>query len=217
MPFTPTRVEDSVEESLAVVLRTPPIPRLVPVGVFDAFGWCDSDVLEWRRPRDAWRSEVEMTPDNPPGMAFVLRERCDFLPRELARLHMGGIGLTEQWALAPYAIDDATDELYARRARPREQMWLAAVHLPALAWGLHDWAHFHNHGPFVERAWTELQCDATALVWLWINRDGIGLATGEWERARRMFVSASAARFHGESKVFDPRPLDADRLHALAV
>ena len=33
-----------------VRLATPPVLRVVPDGVFDAFGWCDSDALEWRAP-----------------------------------------------------------------------------------------------------------------------------------------------------------------------
>ena len=87
---------------------------------------------------------------------------AEFLPRELARLHAFGYGLEEEWALAPYAIDDATDLLFEKRTTPNGTLWLAADGLRALAWGLHDWAHFHNHGPFEERAWTELQCDASA-------------------------------------------------------
>jgi hypothetical protein len=216
MPEASGPIDDRVSESVALLLQTPPIARLVPDGVFDGFGWCESDVLEWGRPRVAWGADVEMTTDNPPGMAFVLRASCSFLPSELARLHVRGMGLSEQWALAPYAIDDATDELYARRVRPRDLLWLAAAHLPALAWGLHDWAHFHNHGPFVERAWTELQCDAAALVWLWINREAIGLGPLQWEGARLAFLRASAARFDEEGKPFEPAPLDASLLQRLA-
>jgi hypothetical protein len=206
----------SADASARVVLQVPPVACLAPAGVFDAFGWCASDTLEWLGPRGAVRTDVAMTADNPPGMAFVLRSACEFLPSELARLHVPGLGLEDEHALAPYAIDDATDELYARRVTPRTLMRLAALHLPALAWGLHDWAHFHNHGPFVERAWTELQCDASALVWLWLNREAIGLGARAWDEARATFVSASEARFHAEAKPFDASLLDADRIRDLA-
>jgi hypothetical protein len=192
------------DEGVATELWTPPVRRVVPDGVFDAYGWCESDTLAWRRPRaPAWQSRLPLTSDNPPGMAFVLRAPCEFLPKELARLHVRGVGLGEEWALAPYGIDDATDELYARRVRPRDLFWLAAEHNAALAWGLHDWAHFHNHGPFEERAWTELQCDATALAWMWMNREAIGLLEGDWETARRELSAGSAARFDEEGKPRD--------------
>jgi hypothetical protein len=214
MPSAPTKIERV--EGVVVDLRTPPIARVVPEGVFDAFGWCDSDLLEWRRPAQAWRQDLAISSDNPPNMAFVLRHACDFLPLELARLHVRGLGLDEEWALAPYGIDDATDELHARAVRPRDLLWLAAEHLPQLAWGLHDWAHFHNHGPFVERAWTELQCDATALAWLWINRGAIGLEVDAWERARGAFVGVSRQRFDAEGKGFDAGVLDRERIEELA-
>ncbi len=152
-------------------LATPPAACLAPPGVFDAFGWCDSDWLDWRRPSDIVAID-EATPldgSDPKRMVFVFHAPCAFLPRELARLHAFGLGLTDEEALAPWGIDDATDELYAHRVRPRDVMWLAADNLNALFWGLHDWAHFHSHGPFEQRAWTELQCDATALAWLWTS------------------------------------------------
>ena len=119
-------------------------------------------------------------------MVFVLHGRSDFLPRELARLHAFGLGLADEEALAPWGIDDATDGLYAHRVRPRDALWLAADNLNALFWGLHDWAHFHNHGPFEQRAWTELQCDASALAWLWKNR--------ERDRPRERGLGARARR-----------------------
>ncbi len=198
------------------ILQTPPVACIVPEGVFDAFGWCDSDTLEWRRPADTWDGDPCMTADNPPGMVFVLRRRCDWLPTELARLHAFGLGLSDEAALAPYAIDDATDELHARKVRPRDLLWLAAPSLRALAWGLHDWAHFHNHGPFERRAWTELQCDATALAWLWTNRHVVGLDVRDWETARRSFVALSASRFATEGLPFEPSLLEAVHLRGLA-
>lgn len=149
-------------------------------------------------------------------MVFVLHGRSDFLPRELARLHALGLGLEEEEALAPWGIDNATDELYAHRVRPRDALWLAADNLNALFWGLHDWAHFHDHGPFEQRAWTELQCDASALAWLWRNRDAIGLASDAWERVHDEAVQLSRQRFAGEGRNLDDRLLDVARLRELA-
>ena len=195
----------------AITLLTPPIARRVPDGVFDAFGWCESDVLAWRRP--AFDAAGELDPGNPARMVFVMHAPCPFLPRELARLHAFGLGLgDDDFCLAPYAIDDATDELWARRVRPRDVFWLAADNLNALVWGLHDWAHFHNHGPFVERAWTELQCDAAALVWLALNRDAIGVDRAAWGRVHAQIVALGARRFAEEGQSFDPAWLDADGL-----
>jgi hypothetical protein len=130
-------------------------------------------------------------------------------------LHAFGLGLTDEDALAPWAIDDATDELYAHRVRPGDALWLAADNLNALFWGLHDWAHFHSHGPFEQRAWTELQCDATALAWLWENRTLVPLAEAAWDRARRDVAVLGRARFAGERLALDEALLEAPRLQAL--
>jgi hypothetical protein len=202
-------------ESDVQVLVTPAPACVVPPGVFDAFGWCASDSLEWRRPaktRNDADDAVPLDSSNPPGMVFVLRMGCDFLPRELARLHAVGLGLGDEEALAPWGIDEATDALYARRVRPRDVLWLAADTLNALFWGLHDWAHFHSHGPFEQRAWTELQCDATALAWLWINREKVRLTPDAWERVRQQAAALSRARFEDEAIAFDEGPLEADRV-----
>ena len=200
-----------------VRLATPPPACLVPRGVFDAFGWCASDWLDWRRPADigAWDDATPLDGTDPRRMVFVFHSPCEFLPRELARLHAFGLGLTDEEALAPWGIDDATDELHARRVRPRDVMWLAADNLNALFWGLHDWAHFHSHGAFEQRAWTELQCDATALAWLWMNREAVGLASDVWERCRTQAVTLSAGRFAGEGLAMDEGMLAAERLQRL--
>ncbi len=194
-------------QSTALWLRVPPLSRLVPDGVFDAFGWCESTLVEWRRPVAGFDASTRLTAANPPRMVFVLRGPCDWLPRELARLHVPGLGLDDEWALAPYAIDDATDELHARRVPPGSLLWLAAESYNALFWGLHDWCHFHNHGPFDEVAWTELQCDAAALSWLWQNRRAIGLGEEAWERTAAEALALARARFDAEGIAFDPAEL----------
>jgi hypothetical protein len=200
-------------------LATPPIPRVVPAGLFDAFGWCASERLEWRRPREAQTLDLRtpVTAANPPGMVFVLRhpDAAAFLPRELARLHVPGLAGEDEWALAPWAIDDATDLLYENRAEPALHLGLATASLAGLFWGLHDWAHFHNHGPFEERAWTELQCDVTALAWLWKNRVAIGVGDEDWARVRGEVLGVGRERFAGEEREMEESLLDADRVKAL--
>jgi len=203
-----------------VLLTTPPAACIVPPGVFDAFGWCPSDELEWRRPPTCWDDAARIDGSNPARMVFVFhaRERDGqgtFLPRELARLHAIGLGLRDEEALAPWAIDDASDGLYERRMRPREVLWLAADNLNALFWGLHDWAHFHNHGPFVHVAWTELQCDASALAWLWANRERVPLDEAAWERVRRDVEALCQTRFSTEKVPWVEGTLAAERVQRL--
>lgn len=179
-----------------VILTVPPMPRIVRDGVFDAWSWCESDVLEWRTPRDrALDIGSPIDAKNPAGLVFVMHAECMFLPRELARLHAFGYGLEDEWALAPYAIDDATDLFYENRVRPRDVLWLAAPTLDALVWGLHDWAHFHNHGPFDDPPATELQCDLVALAWLRLNAARIGLESGVVDRVARELARLSGSRF----------------------
>jgi hypothetical protein len=189
----------------------------VPEGVFDAFGWCASDVLEWRAPAGTWDASTPVDGADPARMVFVLLARmAPFLPRELAAVHAFGLGLVDEEALAPWAIDDATDGLWAHRLRPGDALWLAADNLNALFWGLHDWAHFHNHGPFEQRAWTELQCDSAALVWLWANRKVIPLGDDAWEGVRRDVVALVRKRFEGEGRALEDALLAASALQALA-
>jgi hypothetical protein len=196
-------------------LRTPPLPCVAPPRVFDAFGWCESEELEWRRPTARWDAAARI--DSPAARTvFVMRRPCELLPSELARLHASGLGLETEEALAPWAIDDATDQLYAHRLRPGDFFWLAADDLNALFWGLHDWAHFHNHGPFEARAWTELQCDVCALAWLWINRNAVDLTGPVWERTRHDAAALSRARFAAEGLALESRLLSADSVRALA-
>ena len=211
------REEEATKLRRTVTLRTPPVPRIVPDGVFDAFGWCASDELEWALPGGGSLDvETRVTAANPPGMVFVLRgDGAPFLPRELARLHVPGMGLKEEWALAPWGIDDATDLLHENRARPRDHLWLATGSLAGLYWGLHDWAHFHNHGPFEQRGWTELQCDAAALAWAWGNRETIGLTDAVWERVRTEVAEVGRGRFASEGVRFEEGWLAPERLRGL--
>ncbi len=202
-------------------LATPAPACLAPEGVFDAFGWCPSDELTWRRPMDRWDVTTPIDGSDPARMVFVLHPDASLdvagsLPRELARLHAFGLGLGDEEALAPWAIDEATDLLYARRARPRDVFWLAADNLNALFWGLHDWVHFHDHGPFVDRAWTEVQCDATALAWLWVNRADLSIDPPLWERTRQAAEALSRDRFAAEGLAFDANLLAPERVRSLA-
>lgn len=198
-----------------LTLRTPPLPLLVPPMVFDGFAWTASDELEVRLD-DRFDLERPTLGNNPEGMAFVFVRECQFLPRELARLHVGDLASDSEWALAPYAIDDATDGLFERRVSPRGLFTLATRSLDALVWGLHDWCHFHNHGPFDEPAWTEVQCDASALVWLWQNREALALDEARWEERREQLIELAARRFADEGLLFDRALYAPERLLALA-
>lgn len=187
-------------------LAVPPLPCVVPAGVFDAWGWCASDELEWRAPGPVLDAGARIEGQNPPGLVFVLRDEGAFLPSELARLHAPGYGLEDERALAPWAIDDATDLLFERRVPPREALWLGASTLDALVWGLHDWVHFHNHGPFDEPAMTELQCDLVALAWLRGNAQAIGVGAEALAGVARDLAALSRRRFSDEGR----RPPTAD-------
>lgn len=188
--------------------------------VFDAWAWCESDVLEWRRPAASGQLDktVAIDSQNPAELVFVFKEGADstFLPRELARFHAKGYGLEEEWALAPYAIDDATDLLYERHVRPRDLFWVAASSLRALVWGLHDWAHFHNHGPFDEPALTELACDLVAISWLRENREAVGVDDADLERVALALAGLSRSRFLAEEKTAPTADLDGLFVSAVA-
>ncbi len=194
-------------------------------GVFDGFGHAPLSTLTWGRPDErahqpgfvAFDGTTPIDGGNPARMVFVMHAECTFLPRELASLHALGMGLRDEWALAPYGIDDATDAFFERRLVPKDFLWLAADNLNALVWGLHDWAHFHNHGPFEERAMTELQCDVSALVWLLMNRDAIGLAGDALDRVIAQMKTISKARFESEGKPFTAPYFDRRELEKLCV
>ena len=180
------------------LLETPPLPLLVPAGVFDAFRWQPSSLLEWRTPEPTI-ALGELDPELPLGFAFVLRQPWAAIPTELARLHVGrAYGLGDELCLAPYGIDDATDQLFAHRRPAHDVFWLAADNLNALFWALHDWSHFHNHGPFDDRTATELQCDAAALAWLWKNRGCLPLPEVDWLRLHAAVVALHERRLRDE-------------------
>lgn len=204
-----THPRTSIEPPNLRVLHVAPLPCVVENGVFDAWSWCASDTLDWRTPIETLSIGSRIEGKNPAGLVFVMREDETFLPRELARLHAFGYGLEDEMALAPWAIDDATDLLYEHRKRPRDVFWLAASTLDALVWGLHDWAHFHHHGPFEKPAMTELQCDLIALAWLRANANVIGVDEDQKILVARDLAALSRRRFEEEGVTPPTNDLDA--------
>jgi hypothetical protein len=198
-------------------LATPPVPLLVPESTFDAFAWSKSDWLDCDLVHSGLGSAgAAVTHDNPPGLLFLsLGPQTAFLPQELAALHAPGLGLGDQMALAPYAIDDATDGLYEQRLRPRDAFSMLAQDRASLFWGLHDWAHFHNHGPFEDRAHTELQCDLSALAWLAHNQVALALSDQDLEAFAREATSLSQERFASQGLAFAPELLSLPHVRTL--
>lgn len=174
----------------------PPIGCEVEAEVFDAYQWCRSDALMVRTPEVLTRMPL-FSPDNPGDMGFVVRGPALFLPNEVAVLHFPDLCAEGEQLLAPYAIDDATDELYAHRLTPQTCMQLVSRSVRGLFWGLHDWAHFHNHGPFERISETELQCDLAALYWMKQNRALWNATDAELEDLRRAVIHHARERFGG--------------------
>jgi hypothetical protein len=170
--------EAEPRENLELIV--PPFPLQVRAEVFDGFGWCSSTTLRLslpaRRHELQWKALDRINFDNPAGMYFVRTHgaRCE-LPEEDASGHSAHWALAGRRILAPWAIDDATDALYAQRIVPRLELELWANDVAGVYWGLHDWVHFHNHGAFDDRPATELQCDLTALDWIHRNRQLLSL------------------------------------------
>lgn len=155
--------------------------------------------------RSGFDRQSPVTADNPPRMVFVVADACPVsLPTELGTLHMPGLPADSR-VLAPWAIDEATDGLFAARCVPEEVFSLATDSLRGLFWGLHDWAHFHSHGPFERVAETELQCDVAALVWLWDNRALIDLTRDELLRLAGDVAGLWRARFSAENRPAETR------------
>lgn len=158
-----------------------------------------------RMPTDGFSTDASrrLTSDNPPGMAFVFVSPCDFLPSELASVHVPKLSRPKERILAPYAIDDATDDLHALKVTPFDVMCLATDSIAGVFWGLHDWAHFHNHGPFeVEhRPWNELQCDLAALAWLARNRKALSLSDAQLDELIVDWEGIARSRFEENGQV----------------
>lgn len=200
-------MSEGSEHRLLRELVTPALKLFVPThveGVFDAFGWMESDTVLWGVPLVDGKPRFDTTTSidraDPKRLLFVMREECIYLPRELAQLHLFDMGFTaDDWALSPCAIDEATDELYAHKKRARELLWIAADNIAAVFWGLHDWAHFHNHGAFELRAWTEHHCDQSALTWISMNRDLLGVTESDLTRLRAEVALNSESRFREEA------------------
>lgn len=186
-------------QAMRLTLSVPPTPNMVPEGVFDAHGWCASKALHVHLPDAGLSSGADITENNPSGFAFVFHGPTHGLPAEPGELHVPGLLTPGDMILAPYAIDDATDGLYAKRLAPSEVLSLAVTRFDALYWALHDWCHFHNHGPFEQRAWTELQCDITALQWLRQNARGIALQEEQYAHIARQVGALCTKRFEAEN------------------
>ena len=71
-------------------------------------------------PSEGLALHAQVSADNPPGFAFVFLGDEAGLPAENGELHLPGFLNAGTRVLAPYAIDDATDGLYALRRRPRD-------------------------------------------------------------------------------------------------
>jgi hypothetical protein len=177
-------------------LATPPLRLLVDPPVFDDFRWCPPTTLTVRLPEGALPPGPVPTSRNPPGLAFVFLAQTEALalPRELAHLHVGRLSTEEEWCLAPWGIDAATDGLWEQRAIPNRHFALAAETLEALFWGLHDWVHFHHHGPFDRVAETEVQCDFGALAWIAWNRAILPIDDAAFEPLAKAVARLAAAR-----------------------
>jgi hypothetical protein len=182
-------------------LDVPATPCWVPLDVFDAYGWCASDTLTLTAPAPVLR-HLPVSAENPGEMLFVIETPPPFvLPREAAAGHAPRWFDAATHILAPYAIDDATDGFFEHRVAPRAHLSLWTDSVRGVFWGLHDWCHFHNHGPFEQRALTELQCDATALYWLARNADHLGLDATAWRTLCNQVIDLTLARVDEDEAV----------------
>jgi hypothetical protein len=182
-------------------LQLTPPACVVPEGVFDAFGWCSTGELRLRTPAAGLALGAELTDENPAEMVFVFHGPPGAwldLPRELATLHAPALTEPAECILAPYAIDDATDAFYTHRCAPNTQLLLATTTLRGVFWGLHDWCHFHNHGPFEARAWTELQCDVAALTWMFACQEALECSSDALRRIAVRAEKLAETRFQAE-------------------
>lgn len=179
------------------------IQRLVDAVVLPDYEWAIPRRLDVAVPATFDR-DGRVTADNPPRMLFVLDAACTLdLPSEAGCLHMRELG-AEARVLAPWGIDAATDLLFETRTPPEELMTLATDSLRGLFWGLHDWAHFHSHGPFERIAETELQCDVAALIWLWEAREPFGIDVTRYGLVVDDVLAIWAERFRAEARAYQP-------------
>ena len=187
-------------------LSTGSIERLVDSAVLPAYEWTAPRWLDLHVPRGGMDLESRITADNPPRMLFVLASHCTLaLPAESGPLHLGTLPADSR-VLAPWAIDAATDLLFETQTPPEELLSLATDSLRGVFWGLHDWAHFHSHGPFERIAETELQCDVSALVWLWEARAELAIDLARYAAVVTDVVGIWEERFRAEGLAHDPEP-----------
>jgi hypothetical protein len=187
-------------------LSTAAIERLVDFVVLPDFEWTTPRWLDVVLPEAGLERLAPITADNPPRMLFLVAPGSNVpLPTEAAALHMPALP-DDAKVLAPWAIDDATDLFFAAQAPPEEVLTLATDSLRGVFWGLHDWAHFHSHGPFERIAETELQCDVAALVWLWDNRELLATTLAEYTRVAANVGALWHARFTAEARAFSLAP-----------
>lgn len=185
-------------------LSTGSIERLVDSAVLPAHEWTRPRWLDVLTPATL-DMDSQITADNPPRMLFVLASTATLdLPAESGVLHFRELPEHSR-VLAPWAIDDATDRLFETRTPPEELLCLATDSLRGLFWGLHDWAHFHSHGPFERIAETELQCDVAALVWLWEARASFSIDAQRYARVVEDVLAIWRERFMAERRGHDPR------------
>ena len=152
-------------------------------------------------------------------MAFVLRAPWPDVPTELSR------GFTS--AVRPItSVTNRRSHRMPSTTPPISSSCGGATRCDVLArrrqsqravLGLHDWAHFHNHGAFEERTATELQCDCSALAWLWLNRTRVPIDEATWDSVRVQVLAIHEQRLVNDPPhvTFDDTLLrDADALRA---
>jgi hypothetical protein len=203
-------------------IRLAPVRCITPRDVWDDYGWCPPTFVTVRTLDSLGGAFAPPSMKNPEDLWFVVKNRPLLqasalapLPLEVGEVHTRMLTQRDEWVLAPYGIDDATDFLWEARVAADDVFELATKSMAGLFWGLHDWCHFHNHGPFIERAWTELQCDLSALAW--ILHQSLGLTDAQKDSLALGARERCQTRFHEEGKRW-PTELDTwfespDRLY----
>ncbi len=184
-------------------LSTCPVSRFVDSAVLPHFEWAPPRWLDVLLPATGLDTRDAVTADNPARMLFVVANDTSLLlPTEAGCGHWRALPDGAR-VLAPWAIDDATDAFFEARTAPEEVLTLATDSLRGVFWGLHDWAHFHSHGPFERVAETELQCDVAALVWLGDNRLVLDLDLDALARVTRDVLALWQVRYAAEARVLE--------------